>query len=144
MVRYSTTVNDETQTSDFKSAMPDGGDDDVDPHDIIGVDPEKLALGINPSDFLEWVGTKEQLMAKFQADNANFSAERVEEEVDRFMMDSESVNMYIKYLQDRKANPGKYANEALEAELSLSNPKTVGIRNLSKLRSGKQCAFLTY
>ena len=64
-------------------------------------------------------------MQKFQADNKSFTPERVEEEVDRFMMDSESVNMYIKYLQDRKANPAKYANEALEAELSLSNPKTV-------------------
>ena len=64
-------------------------------------------------------------MEKFQADNKSFSKERVEEEVDRFMMDSESVNMYIKYLQDRKNNPQKYANEELEAELSLSNPKTV-------------------
>jgi hypothetical protein len=64
-------------------------------------------------------------MQKFQADNTSFSPERVEEEVDRFMMDSESVNMYIKYLKDRKNNPEKYANEALEAELSLSNPKTV-------------------
>jgi hypothetical protein len=64
-------------------------------------------------------------MQKFQADNKHFSPERVKEEVDRFMMDSESVNMYIKYLKDRKNNPEKYANEALEAELSLSNPKTV-------------------
>jgi hypothetical protein len=70
---------------------------------------------------------KQQLMQKFQADNRSFSPERVEEEVDRFMMDAESVNMYIKYLKDRKTNPEKYANEALEAELSLSNPKTVRI-----------------
>ena len=126
MSRYSTTaVNSETEPkSDFASAMAE----EVDPHDIIGVEPEKLALGINPDDFLEWVGTKEQLMQKFQADNPKFSAERVEEEVDRFMMDSESVNMYIRYLQDRKANPAKYDNAALEAELSLSNPKTVGFR----------------
>ena len=126
MSRYSTTaVNSETEPkSDFASAMPE----EVDPHDIIGVEPEKLALGINPDDFLEWVGTKEQLMQKFQADYPKFSAERVEEEVDRFMMDSESVNMYIRYLQDRKANPAKYDNAALEAELSLSNPKTVGFR----------------
>lgn len=30
---------------------------EVDPHDIIGVKPEELALGINADDFLEWVGT---------------------------------------------------------------------------------------
>lgn len=64
-------------------------------------------------------------MEKFQADNKSFSAERVEEEVDRFMMDSENVNAYIGYLKDKKANPAKYANAALEEELSLSNPKTV-------------------
>jgi hypothetical protein len=46
------TVEDETK-SDFGSAMPPA----VDPHDIIGVEPEKLALGINPDEFLEWVGT---------------------------------------------------------------------------------------
>ena len=68
---------------------------------------------------------KAQLMEKFQADNKSFSPERVEEEVDRFMMDSEMVNGYISYLKDRKANPAKYANAALEEELSLSNPKTV-------------------
>ncbi|KAG7361147.1 hypothetical protein IV203_036247 [Nitzschia inconspicua] len=121
-LRVSATVEDETK-SDFASAMPA----EVDPHDIIGVEPEKLALGINPDEFLEWVGTKEQLMKKFQADNKNFSPERVQEEVERFMMDAESVNMYIKYLKDRKENPQKYANEALEAELSLSNPKTAAL-----------------
>ena len=42
-----------TTASDFQSAMPE----EVDPHDIIGVEPEKLALGIDPYEFLEWVGT---------------------------------------------------------------------------------------
>jgi hypothetical protein len=46
----STTAN---ASSDFGSAMPTK----VDPHDIIGVEPEKLALGIDPDEFLEWVGT---------------------------------------------------------------------------------------
>eukprot|EP00539_Tryblionella_compressa_P017632 CAMPEP_0178857016 /NCGR_PEP_ID=MMETSP0746-20121128/24243_1 /TAXON_ID=913974 /ORGANISM="Nitzschia punctata, Strain CCMP561" /LENGTH=240 /DNA_ID=CAMNT_0020523245 /DNA_START=63 /DNA_END=785 /DNA_ORIENTATION=- len=115
----SATTEESTETSDFGSAMPE-----VDPHDIIGVEPEKLALGIDPDEFLEWVGTKQELMNKFQSDNPSFSPERVEEEVDRFMMDAESVNMYIKYLKERKLNPQKFAAEALEAELSLSNPKT--------------------
>ena len=49
----STEVSDQTKANDFGSAMPA----EVDPHDIIGVKPDELALGINPSDFLEWVGT---------------------------------------------------------------------------------------
>ena len=68
---------------------------------------------------------KKDLMDKFQSDNKSFSAERVEEEVDRFMMDAESVNMYIKYLKQRKLNPRQAAAEALEAELSITNPRTV-------------------
>lgn len=39
--------------NDFGSATPT----DVDPHDIIGVEPDLLAIGINPDEFLEWIGT---------------------------------------------------------------------------------------
>ena len=56
---------------------------------------------------------------KLQADFKSFSPEKVEEEVDKFMMDAEGVTMYIRYLKDKKENPQKYAQEALEAELSL-------------------------
>lgn len=57
LLRVSATVNDETAApaSDFASAMPTV--EEVDPHDIIGVKPELLAIGINPDEFLEWVGT---------------------------------------------------------------------------------------
>lgn len=58
-------------------------------------------------------------MERFQNDFKSYTAEQVEKEVDKFMMDAENVNMYIKYLKDRKENPEKYAMEALEAELSL-------------------------
>lgn len=63
-------------------------------------------------------------MAKVQSDNPSWSEERAEEEVSRFMMDQEGANMYIKYMKDKKMNPRDYAAEA-EAELSLSNPRTV-------------------
>ena len=39
-------------SNDFGSAMPE-----VDPHDIIGVEPDKLAIGIDASEFLELIGT---------------------------------------------------------------------------------------
>jgi hypothetical protein len=67
--RRSTTVNNNTpllrvsatDETDFASAMPPtvqlAGQEEVDPHDIIGVKPELLAIGINPDEFLEWVGT---------------------------------------------------------------------------------------
>jgi len=130
---FSTTINIRKQSTtimsistevsnDFGSAMPT---EEVDPHVTIGVEPDKLAIGINAADFLELIGTKEDLKAKFQSDNKSWNAERVEEDVDRFMMDAENVNMYLKYLQDRNENPEKYRAEALEAELSFSNPKTV-------------------
>jgi len=108
-------------SSDFGSAMPE----EVDPHVIIGVEPDNLAIGINATEFLEWVGTKNDLTKKMEKDFKSFSTKQVEEEVGKFMMDAEGVNMYIRFLKDKKENPGKYAQQALEAELSLSNPKTL-------------------
>jgi hypothetical protein len=67
------------------------------------------------------------LIRKVQSDNPSWKEDRVVEEVNRFMMDVEGTNMYIKYLKDKKMNPREYAAEALEAELSLSNPRTVCI-----------------
>lgn len=58
-------------------------------------------------------------MKKMEADFKSLSSERVEKEVDKFLMDAEGVNMYIRYLKDKKENPAKYANRALEEELSL-------------------------
>eukprot|EP00529_Nitzschia_sp_RCC80_P035402 CAMPEP_0113491714 /NCGR_PEP_ID=MMETSP0014_2-20120614/27697_1 /TAXON_ID=2857 /ORGANISM="Nitzschia sp." /LENGTH=178 /DNA_ID=CAMNT_0000385511 /DNA_START=28 /DNA_END=560 /DNA_ORIENTATION=+ /assembly_acc=CAM_ASM_000159 len=117
-----TTDANSSAASDFGSAMPE----EVDPHDIIGVEPEKLALGIDPHEFLEWVGTRNDLIDKFQKDNPDYKTDRIEIEVDKFMMDSEMSNGYIKYLKDIKVNaatPRNYEAE-LEAELSISNPKT--------------------
>jgi hypothetical protein len=116
----------EAVSNDFGSAMP-ATVEDVDPHVTIGVEPDDLAIGIDPVKFLELIGTKEDLKEKFQDDNKSWDTVRVEEETDRFMMDAENVNMYLKYLQDRNDNPQKYRAEALENELSLSNPKTVRI-----------------
>jgi len=41
-------------SNDFGSAMPT---EEVDPHVTIGVEPDKLAIGINAADFLELIGT---------------------------------------------------------------------------------------
>ena len=71
--------------------------------------------------------SRNDLIDKFQKDNPDYKVERIEIEVDKFMMDSEMANGYIKYLKDMKVNaatPRNYEAE-LEKELSLSNPKTV-------------------
>lgn len=39
--------------NDFESAIAEA----VDPHETIGVEPDNLAIGINATEFLEWVGT---------------------------------------------------------------------------------------
>ncbi len=62
---------------------------------------------------------RNDLIQKMESDFKSFSKDRVEEEVDKFMMDAEGVNMYIRYLKDKEENPGKYAQQALEQELSL-------------------------
>ncbi len=62
---------------------------------------------------------RDDLIKKMEADFKSFSPERVEKEVNKFMMDAEGVNMYIRYLKDKEENPGKYAQQALEQELSL-------------------------
>lgn len=54
-----------------------------------------------------------------ESDFKKFNREKVEKEVDKFMLDAEGVNMYIRYLKDKEENPGKYAQQALEDELSL-------------------------
>jgi hypothetical protein len=58
-------------------------------------------------------------MTKMEADFKSYSPKQVEEEVEKFMMDAEGVNMYIRYLKDKEENPAKYAQQALEQELSL-------------------------
>ena len=59
------------------------------------------------------------MIAKLETDVNKFNRERAEKEADKFMMDAENVNMYIRYLKDKEENPGKYAQQALEEELSL-------------------------
>ena len=56
MKKPATIVNVATEVSnDFGSKMPKS--EEIDPHVTIGVEPEKLAIGIDPSKFLELIGT---------------------------------------------------------------------------------------
>lgn len=167
-----TAMNVAAEANDFGSAMPEKED----PHVTIGIEPEKLAIGINATEFLQYVGTwvillvdwsvfapkhckyeafdcdapqwshasntfmytslnsmtflyftkidtilwrREDLITKIESDFNKYDRKRAEQEADKFMMDAENVNMYIKYAKDKEENPGKYERQALEDELSM-------------------------
>lgn len=59
------------------------------------------------------------MIEKLTDDFKSYSPKQVQEEAEKFMMDAEGVNMYIRYLKDKEENPDKYARQALENELSL-------------------------
>ena len=65
---------------------------------------------------------KEELKAKFQRDNKGMNEKRAEEEVSKFLMDSEMVNAYIEFEKDKVLNP---PDLRAEAEQNLSDPKTI-------------------
>jgi hypothetical protein len=72
-------------------------------YDKIGFPEDKIALGIDPNQVAEWIGNRDTLIAKFQEDNEEMDTERINLEVDKFMMDAELVNYYIDY-QKKKAS----------------------------------------
>ena len=59
------------------------------------------------------------MITKIESDFNKYDRKRAEEEADKFMMDAENVNMYIKYAKDKEENPAKYERQALEDELSM-------------------------
>jgi len=71
----------------------------------LGVAEDKLALGITPDEVLEFIGTREDLINKFQADIPRLSRSEAETEVDKFFLDGEMLDLYIKYAQRKKEDP---------------------------------------
>jgi hypothetical protein len=55
--------------------------------------------------FAPYFHSRDQLIEKFKADNPNFDQERVEMEVDKFMMDVEMVNLYMAYNKKKAEDP---------------------------------------
>ncbi|KAL7494776.1 hypothetical protein ACHAWT_003349 [Skeletonema menzelii] len=72
---------------------------------ILGVEEEKLALGIDADEVLQFLGTREDLVTKFQEDLPNLSSADLQAEVDKFLMDGEMLDMYIKYNQRKAEDP---------------------------------------
>ena len=82
---------------------------------VLGVEEEKLALGIDADEVLEFIGTRDDLVAKFKVDIPKFSESEVQAEVDKLLMDGEMLDLWIKYQQRITEDPNwepQYAPEA--------------------------------
>lgn len=112
IVTTSTSVSAETVST---------GEDSI--YTKLGFGEDKIAIGIEPKDVLEYLGTRKDLIIKFESDNPKFDLEQATEEVDRFMLDGEMVAKYIAF-EKKKREP---ASMKAEAEANLSDPKTWGI-----------------
>lgn len=89
-------------------------------YDRIGFEEDKIAIGIDENELLQWLGNREDLIKRFMEDNKGFDRERAETEVDKFVMDSEMVNAFIQY-EKKKSDP-KFLRE--QAEQTISDPGT--------------------
>jgi len=75
--------------------------------DRLGIDneEEQLACGIDVDEVLEFIGTREDLITKFQTDIPSFSLTQAAEAADSFLMDGEMLDLYIKYSQRKAEDP---------------------------------------
>jgi len=92
-------------------------------YDRLGFDEDKVALGIDANEVLQWLGPKDDIIAKFKKDNKGMEDDKIDEEVSKFMLDAEMVNAFIAF-EKRKADP---RNIKAEAEATLSDPSTWGV-----------------
>jgi len=68
-------------------------------------DSSKLALGIDSEEVLEFIGSRDDLLAKFRSDMPSLTADSAEAEVDKFLMDGEMLDVMIKYSQRKAEDP---------------------------------------
>lgn len=68
---------------------------------------KKLAMGIDPDEVLEFIGSREDLIAKFEQDIPYLAADRAkcEAAVDKLLMDGEMLDVYMKYNRRKIEDP---------------------------------------
>lgn len=81
-------------------------------YDKLGFQEDQIALGINPEQVLEFIGTRDDIIERFKKDNTELDDERAQKEADKFMMDAEMVNMLMSY-ENRKSR-GEIVSEGPE------------------------------
>lgn len=109
-----------TINSDFASAMPNI-------YEELGFKEDQIAMGLNPQDVLSFLGTREDIIAKFLADNDNkFNRTMAEQEVDKFLMDYEMVSKSIAYKKWANENPELAVQIATRQEEGFFSPRVIG------------------
>jgi len=119
----STTMMNMFFAEEDAAGAPGSGTKEITVYDRLGFPEDKIAIGINASEVLQWFGNRDAIIEKFTRDNKGMEPEKVEIEVDKFMMDREMVEAFIAF-EKRKADP---RNLKAEAEATLSDPSTWGI-----------------
>lgn len=75
------------------------------PYEKFGLPEDKVALGVNMTDVLLWLGTREDMVQKAMDDVDKFDRQKAGDEIDKYMMDAEMVNLYIEYKKRKAENP---------------------------------------
>mmetsp|Transcript_49216 Transcript_49216/g.73187 ORF Transcript_49216/g.73187 Transcript_49216/m.73187 type:complete len:244 (+) Transcript_49216:84-815(+) len=115
---FMSTTEEETDVAE--SAMPTI-------YDTLGFKQEDMGRGIDPEELLEWLGTREQIIAKFLKDNKNFDRERSEKEVDKFIKDTEMVGKYIAFEKKKKADMADPDYQRRSREENLADPSVIAL-----------------
>jgi len=87
-----------------------------------GVAPEKVAPDVDLNEVLQWMGTYEDLIDKVDRDNKPFDRQQAQDEVDKLLLNRETLDKYIQFEKDKPRN----AQEMLDAErATLQEPGTI-------------------
>jgi trehalose-6-phosphate synthase len=82
-------------------------------YDELGFKEEQIALGINPEEVLQWLGTREDIITQLIEDNGNkIDRTKAELEVDKLLLDYEVVSKFMAYKKWAAENPETAAKVA--------------------------------
>jgi len=113
---YLSDSNEGTEGNDFVSEFGKGI------YGRLKIKEDEIAIGIDPTEVLQWLGNRDDIIGKFMKDNKNMETDQAEAEIKRFMMDAEMVNAFIAY-EKKKADPN-FVRDSVEE--NLSDPATLG------------------
>merc|ERR1712176_241561 len=78
---------------------------EIDYYEKFGLPEDKVAIGVNMTEVLNYLGTREDLISKAMDDIKSFDRKKAEDEIDKFMLDSEMVALFIEYKKRKEENP---------------------------------------
>jgi len=91
-------------------------------YERLGLREDQVAIGVNVTEALQWVGTREDMVQKVMDDMKLKNRTKAEEEADKFFMDEEMVILYIEYQKAKAENPDlKIPGEEDQGLFSFNN-----------------------